>query len=343
MAEKYFGIFYRDVNGIDRFDVAEYDEYKMILAKCFGYTDLCMLKNESNREIVKQVVEAILKKYPEEEGRRYRIYKYGLTDILKNDENYIAKYKHAILAEIEEFLRQEPDNGHYEEEEGRVFVDNIFQRTGFIPKSAMSYKKVYADLMHYRENGMIRNNNILESWRGLSLSQAALYMLLIKGYLFESDIIRDLDEICNEMKACRFEKFAKEVRDCFENQISLYRNLILLGETRIDELRTSVTVQELQTFIKNQETEDEELQKLSKFCESYLEYMSLESRNQNIAYVGYSIHTFHWLRRANIQTLGEISDMTRADVTGIRYLNTKHVDEIEQVLNEYGLAFAKWE
>ena len=63
--------------------------------------------------------------------------------------------------------------------------------------------------------------------------------------------------------------------------------------------------------------------------------------DKTIADIGLTPRTYHCLRRAGIWTVGDLAELSRKDIKGIRGSVRKTVEEVEKVLNGLGLGLRK--
>ena len=241
---------------------------------------------------------------------------------------------------------------HWEEEEGIVFADKILERTGyvidsqmlsFIPDNKTKAPLYYQSLNDYRSRTNQEFENLLMSWRGMSLSQAALYMLLNKGYLFISDIRQNLAELCEEFKSHKFEHFAQELQDCFETKLSPKRNLIVFGAHRIEALKEIKTAEALEEFLNKQSDSDEEMQKLARFLKKYQEHAHCKELCKDVFDLKMSSKTYFCVRRKKVRDLGDIAYMTEEEALNIHDMNEEIMEDLRSLLETYGLSFSKYE
>ena len=52
-----------------------------------------------------------------------------------------------------------------------------------------------------------------------------------------------------------------------------------------------------------------------------------------------SVRSYNCLKRANINTVEDLTQKTREDMLKVRNLGLKSIDEVLEKLNEYGLSF----
>ena len=63
--------------------------------------------------------------------------------------------------------------------------------------------------------------------------------------------------------------------------------------------------------------------------------------DKTIADLGLTPKTYHCLRRADIWTVGDVVELSRKDIKGIRGSVRRTVEEVEKVLNGLGLGLRK--
>ena len=56
---------------------------------------------------------------------------------------------------------------------------------------------------------------------------------------------------------------------------------------------------------------------------------------------GLSVRSYNCLKRAGINTIGELSEKTEEDMIKVRNLGRKSLKEIKEELEKYGLSFKK--
>jgi len=63
--------------------------------------------------------------------------------------------------------------------------------------------------------------------------------------------------------------------------------------------------------------------------------------DKTIADIGLTPRTYHCLRRADIWTVGDLVELSRKDIKGVRGSVRRTVEEVEKVLNGLGLGLRK--